>query len=97
MKTDSYSRKISTKEAREGFIFILKKKLNFFPGLGINFKLIGDDIEKQVAIESYPCTCRGPDLPHEHYFISWEGLKVGDRIKIVKSNQEGKYRLQKEV
>jgi len=28
MKTDSYSRKISTKETRKRFIFILKNKLN---------------------------------------------------------------------
>ncbi len=97
MKTDDYSRKISTKEAREGFIFILKNRLNFFPKCGSNFKLIAGDLEKEVAIESYPCTCRGPDLPHEHYFIRWEGLNAGNRIKIIKeSEEEDKYRLQKE-
>jgi len=29
MKTDSYSRKISTKETRKRFIFILKKQIKF--------------------------------------------------------------------
>lgn len=84
MKTEDYIRKISAKEAQEGFIFILKDKLNFFPKCGSNFKLIAGDLEKEVAIESYPCTCKGTDLPHEHYFIPWEGLKEGDKVKIVK-------------
>ena len=46
-------------------------------------------------VESYPCTCRGPDRPHEHYFISWEGLESGDKVEIIKdSEKEGKYKLQ---
>ncbi len=96
MKTDNYSRKISAKEVQEGFIFILKNRLNFFPELGDEFKLIDDDLIKEVSVESYPCTCRGPDLPHEHYFIRWEGLMVGDRIKIIRESEENNYRLQKE-
>lgn len=94
MKTDNYSRKISSKEAREGFIFILKNWLNFFPQLGDKFELTNNGLIKEVSVESYPCTCRGPDLPHEHYFIRWEGLKAGDKVKITKYDQEGKYRLQ---
>jgi hypothetical protein len=86
MKTDDYSRKISAKEAEEGFIFILKNKLDFFPEVGNKFELINDDLTKEISVESYPCTCRGPDLPHEHYFIRWEGLMAGDKIKIVKDS-----------
>lgn len=96
MKNTVYTRKISSKEAKEGFIFILKNRLNFFPQLGSKFKLIDYDLIKEVSVESYPCTCRGPDLPHEHYFIQWEGLKAGDKVKITKES-ELKYRLQKEV
>lgn len=98
MKNNVYTRKISSKEAKEGFIFILKNRLNFFPQLGSEFKLVNDDQIEEVSVESYPCTCRGPDLPHEHYFIRWEGLKAEDKVKIIKDlDEEGKYRLQKEM
>ena len=90
-----YSRKISSKEAQEDFIFILKSKLSFFPPLGTNFMLSNENITKEVMVESYPCTCRGSDRPHEHYFIQWEGLEAGNKVEIIKdSEKEGKYKLQ---
>lgn len=89
-----YSRKISSKEADEGFIFILKGKLSFFPKLGNAFKLERSNLSKEVMVESYPCTCRGSDRPHEHYFIRWKGLNAGDKIEIMEdSENEGKYNL----
>ncbi len=84
MKSDEYSRKISVKEGEKGFIFILKNKLSFFPPQGKIFKMVKDGSSKEVKVESYPCTCRGPDLPHEHYFITWEEISAGDTVKIVK-------------
>jgi hypothetical protein len=93
MADNIYSRKISSKEAGSAFIFILKNKLPFFPPLGDSFELANDEISKEVKVESYPCTCRGPDRPHEHYFICWEGLEAGDKIEITK-NSQNKYKLQ---
>ena len=84
MKNAVYSRKISSKEAQKGFIFILKNKLSFFPSLESEFILNENNSPREVKIESYPCTCRGPDKPHEHYFIRWDGLNTGDKIKITK-------------
>jgi hypothetical protein len=83
-----YSRKISKSEADNNFIFILKNKLSFFPILGEDFILKSDDLSYKVKIESYPCTCRGPDLPHEHYFIKWEELEQGNRVEIEKNSSE---------
>ena len=88
-----YSRRISSKEAQEDFIFVLKNKLSLFPPLGNTFKLVTDKLSKEVKVESYPCTCRGPERPHDHYFISWEGLEAGDKIEITKDS-ENKYNLQ---
>lgn len=89
-----YSRKISSKEAHNDFIFILKNRLSFFPELGEKFELEEDNLSKKVKVECYSCTCRGPDRPHEHYFIRWEGLESGDKIKIIKSSEkEDKYNL----
>ncbi|MGB9978685.1 hypothetical protein [Methanobacterium sp.] len=87
-----YSRKISRAEAQKDFIFILKNKLSFFPELGEKFELSENDLTRDVTVNSYPCTCRGPDRPHEHYFISWEGLEAGDKIEITRDS-EGKYNL----
>lgn len=91
-KKTIYSRKISSKEAYNDFIFILKSKSSFFPELGNIFELANGDISSKVKVESYPCTCRGPERPHEHYFIHWEGLEAGDKVEIIKSSED-KYNL----
>ncbi|MFA0834780.1 MAG: hypothetical protein ACC609_12320 [Methanobacterium formicicum] len=83
-----YSRKISSKEANNDFIFILKNKLSFFPQLGEVFELKSENSSCNVQVESYPCTCRGPDLPHEHYFIRWEGLEQGDKLEIRRNSSK---------
>ncbi|HEX7467420.1 MAG TPA: hypothetical protein VF324_02375 [Methanobacterium sp.] len=89
MKAENiYSRKITSTEARKGFIMILKNNLSFFPPLGSSFELLNKGSPKTVAVESYPCTCRGPELPHEHYFIRWNGLIAGNKVEIVKYPEE---------
>ena len=88
---DNYSRKISSKEAEKGFIFILKNKLSFFPPLNQKFELIDDKIPKEVSIQSYSCTCRGPDRPHDHYFIEFKGLEAGNKIEITKNIFDDNY------
>jgi hypothetical protein len=85
---DIYSRKISKSEADNNFIFILKNELSFFPPLGQDFVIKSDDLSCTVKVESYPCTCRGPDLPHEHYFIKWKGLEAKNRVEIKKNKSE---------
>jgi hypothetical protein len=95
MKSKSvYSRKISSKEADNDFIFVLKNKLLFFPELEKEFVLDDGNLNRKVKVECYPCTCRGPDKPHEHYFIRWRGLESGDKIEIIKNSQNSdKYEL----
>jgi len=85
--TDVFARKVSAEEVKKGYIFVLKDKLSFFPAAGKPFDLHSDKVEKKASVESYHCTCRGPQLPHDHYFIRWEGLKFGDRITIVKDKK----------
>ncbi len=81
---NKYSRKISAKEAEKGFIFVLKNKLTFFPKS--SFELSDGHLTKLVQVKSYSCTCRGPELPHEHYYISWSSLDVGNIIEIKKND-----------
>ena len=84
---DRFSRKISAEEAKKGYIFILKDKLSFFPPRGKPFTLCAGGQEKKIFVESYRCTCRGPQLPHDHYFIRWDGVRFGDRITISKDEK----------
>lgn len=88
-----YSRKISSKEANNNFIFILKNNLSFFPPLGEVFVLKGKNFSCKIRVESYHCTCRGPNLPHEHYFITWEGLEAGDKLEIKRISSNNEYLL----
>ena len=84
---ERYVRKISAEEAKKGHIFILKDQLSFFPPRGKPFTLCVGEQEKKIFVESYRCTCRGPQLPHDHYFIRWDGVRFGDRITIAKDEK----------
>jgi len=85
-KKNSYSKKISSEEVREGYFLVLKNKLSTFPPQRHPFNLVGGGVLRRVSVESYPCQCRGPELPHEHYFVRWSGLKQGQRVIITKSS-----------
>lgn len=91
----SYRRKISTQEAREGYMFVLKNRLSFFPHPGKTFFMDGGAQKRTATVESYACTCQGPDLPHDHFFIRWSGLRRGDVMAISKlEDNDGMYRVE---
>lgn len=79
-----YERRISSEEAREGYILVLKSRLGFFPAVGTPFEMTCGGRSRRVKVEARACTCRGPHKPHEHYFIRWPGLQKGERIKVRK-------------
>jgi hypothetical protein len=84
---DRYSRKISAEEAKKGHIFILKDQLPFFPSRGKSFTVCAGEQERKVFVESYRCTCRGPQLPHDHYYIRWDGVRFGERVTITRDGK----------
>ena len=91
---DVYFRRLSGEEVKKGYVFVLKDKLSFFPAVGKPFELHSNKTQKKASVESYHCTCRGPQLPHDHYFIRWEGLRFGDKISIEKDKKaENTYQL----
>jgi hypothetical protein len=77
-----YIRKISSEEARESYILVLKSRLRSFPPVGEAFVMARGTHRKRAKVESVPCICRGPEQPHEHYFVRWKGLKRGERVAI---------------
>ncbi len=78
---DTYERKISAEEAAESYVMILKDRLDFFPPIGETFQLDG----APAKVESRHCECRGPEKPHEHYFIRRAGLAKGQRVTITRN------------
>ncbi|TMI71033.1 hypothetical protein E6H11_04675 [Candidatus Bathyarchaeota archaeon] len=74
---DVYSKKITSEEEQKNFVLVLKDRLAFFPEEGETFKLIHNGQPRKAKIESYPCSCRGPDQPHSHYFVKSKGLRAG--------------------
>lgn len=81
-----YTRKISNEETSESYILVLKNKLTFFPPIRKQFSIMQGEEERKAKVESYSCNCRGPDAPHEHYFIRWKGLKAKDKVEIKKDS-----------
>lgn len=63
---------------------VLKDHLSFFPIGHSAFEISYSGSTKKREVESRPCTCRGADKPHRHYFVRCEGLKAGDTITIRK-------------
>lgn len=87
----AYERRLSGTEAREGRIMVLKSALGCFPPVGEAFELGGLGRTTRVAVEAEPCVCRGPEKPHEHYFIAWPGLEAGARVRIEPVGEPGRY------
>jgi hypothetical protein len=79
---DTYTRKISAEEAAEGHIMVLKNRLKFFPPIGDQFELLDSAGRSVAKVEARDCTCRGPELPHQHYFIRHAGLNKGAKITL---------------
>ena len=88
MNSDVYSRTISEEEAAEGYFMVLKDQLGFFPIGGSAFELSQGASNWTAKVESRPCTCRGNDKPHWHFFVRYDGIKAGDRITIRKDTRK---------
>jgi len=77
---DMYRRGPSHEEAQEGYLLVEKAKLAFFPPEGEPFELDG----REASVESYPCTCRGPEKPHRHWLVRVGGLRQGEVVEVMR-------------
>lgn len=89
MTHDRYVRRVSSEEAREGFVLVLKDHLDVFPQPGVPFHVVHDGRRLRVRVTTVPCECRGPEAPHEHYHIRWSGLRPGERITFHRDPESG--------
>jgi hypothetical protein len=91
----AYARKVSPTEAREGHVMVTANKLSLFPPAWRPFQLRQGDQTREAVLEAEECTCRGPQNPHEHYYVSVPDLRPGDRVTIRKdADEEGLYHLE---
>src|SRR5713226_4022506 len=86
---DVYSKRITSEEEHSGYVLILKDRLSFFPTSGRKFQMVQNGHSRRATVESYPCNCRGPELPHSHFFIRVRGLKSGDRVTVQRDSKTG--------
>jgi hypothetical protein len=85
--TKVFIRKVSAAEAAEGYIMLPKNELRYFPPEHKSFLLVDEGKHRKVKVESYHCECRGPEKPHEHYFLRKPGLQRGNNVEICKDGE----------
>jgi hypothetical protein len=68
-------RTVSRKTPADGKLEITKMAAGRLGSLGARFPLVVDDRSGNGALATMPCTCRGHDKPHVHYFVESDLLR----------------------
>jgi hypothetical protein len=79
-------RTVSRKTPGDGKLEITKVAATQLASLGERFAVAVESREGQAALGTMPCTCRGDDAPHVHYFIESEllrALPVGCQVDLL--------------
>jgi hypothetical protein len=69
------SRTVSRKTPIDGRLEITKVGAARLGGLGDGFEVAVGDEHAPARLGTMECTCRGPELPHVHYFLESSALK----------------------
>ena len=85
---DSYRRRITSEEEREGYILVERRALGLFPPVGVEFALGG----KPSRLRTHLCTCAELEAgaPHEHHVIDRPGVRRGQEVVITRLD-DGEY------
>lgn len=78
-------RTVSRKTAGDGKLEITKIAAGRLETLGTRFPLVVNDEVGEATLGSMPCTCRGGDKPHVHYFVESElfrSLTAGSEVDL---------------
>ena len=78
-------RTVSPKTAGDGMVEITKPVAEKLLTMGKEFDLEAPAGRGRVSLTSMPCTCRGKDNPHEHWFLKSElfrSLLQGSEIEL---------------
>jgi hypothetical protein len=79
-------RTVSRKTPGDGKLEITKVAAARFESLGERFRVVVGDRDGEGRLGSMPCTCRGADRPHVHYFVESElfrSLAAGSEVDLL--------------
>ena len=79
-------RTISRKTAGDGKVEITKVASARLQALGSAFPVIVNDAAGSATLGEMPCTCRGKDAPHVHYFVEsdlFRALAPGSEVELL--------------
>jgi hypothetical protein len=89
-------RTVSRKTPADGKLEITKAAAGRLESLGAGFPIVVDDRHGNGALATMPCTCRGHDKPHVHYFVESEllrSLAAGSEVDLFLDDGESPRRL----
>lgn len=78
-------RTVSPKTPADGKLEITKVAAGRLESLGSRFPVVVDDRHGDGALATMPCTCRGHDKPHVHYFVEsdlFRSLAAGSDVDL---------------
>jgi hypothetical protein len=79
-------RTISRKTPGDGKVEITKVAKRRLEALGATFPVAVNDVGGNATIGEMPCTCRGKETPHVHYFIEsdlFRSLVPGTTVELL--------------
>jgi hypothetical protein len=78
-------RTISRKTPLDGKLEITKVAAERLAALGEPLAIDVAGTRDEVTLSNFPCTCRGGDKPHVHYFLEsalFKNLQVGSEVRL---------------
>jgi len=79
-------RRVSRKTPGDGKLEITKVAAGRLESLGGEFAVVVHDRTANAHVGTMPCTCRGGDSPHVHYFVESEllrSLTAGEEVELL--------------
>ena len=79
-------RTVSRKTPGDGKLEVTKRAATALESLGTAFPVVVGDRQGDARIGSMPCTCRGDEQPHVHYFVEsdlFRELTAGAAVDLV--------------
>jgi hypothetical protein len=79
-------RTVSRKTAGDGKLDVTKVAATRLESLGTTFPVVVGDRTGEARLSTMPCTCRGDDKPHVHYFVEsdlFRSLPAGSTVDLV--------------
>ena len=79
-------RTVSRKTPGDGKLEVTREAATRLESLGPRFPVVVDDRQAEARLGSMPCTCRGDEKPHVHFFVESEllrSLAAGSTVNLV--------------